>query len=230
MKFVTAFAAACVMFATQAMAGQGLGQGQGKGQWAGSKSASSPVSSPNRTHSAYLQPGRTDSPWPLRSTEGMTLVDANGRAVGRPYPLRGSTTSLATRFWDGNRELSLLIDGAAGEAECDGARCKFGAGLAWFANGGWLLLYSSPDCSGEPKVAHHGNAAGFDAVAFPVREDNGLYMYVASNQPGDVLVASWRNSGETQCNREHEAYKESALPLKATYPASRFGVAPMRWR
>ncbi len=230
MKFITAFAMACAMFVTQAMASPGPGNGHGKGQGGGAKSSSTPVGSPNRIHSSQLRAGPQDVQLSGRSPEGIVLVDAHGRVVGRPAPLRGSVTSLATRFWDGRRELSLLIDGAAGEAECDGARCKYGPGLAWFANGGWLLVYASPDCSGDPKVAHHGTAAGFDAVAFPVREDNGLYMYVARNQPQDVLVGSWRNSGEAQCNREQQAYTESALPLEGAYPTTRFGVAPMRWR
>lgn len=223
MKFVTAFAAACVVFVTQAVADPG----HAPGREAARQRTGSPVSSPNRIHSSQLPPGR---PGYLQAAgqgpEGMVLVDAHGRVVGRPYPLRTTLTALAARF----NGMNLLIDGASGEAQCDGVRCRYGSGLAWFANGNWLLMYSSPDCSGRPDVSYQGGVAGFDAVAFPVREDEAQYMVIARNQPRDTWVRSWRNTGETVCVSESQGSMESTLPLEGVYPLSQFGVAPMRWR
>jgi len=223
MKFVTAIAAACVLLVTQAMADPGNGPGRDGAR----PRAGVPVSSPNRIPAAQLPPGR---PGVLQlagqGPEGLLLVDAQGRPIGRPYPLRSSLTTLAARF----NGMNLLVDGLAGEAQCDDTRCRFGPGLAWAANGAWLLVYASPDCSGRPEVSYQGLAAGFDAVAFPVREDEGLYMVLARNLPRDSWVRSWRNSGETACTAEPAGHVESTLPLEGVYPVSQFGMAPMRWR
>ena len=223
MRFVTVVAAACVAFVTQAMADPGYAPGREGAR----KRTGAPVSSPNRIPSSQLPAGRPGTVQPAGSgPDGMVLVDAYGHPVGRPYPLNSTLTALAARF----NGMNLLIDGAAGEADCDSKRCRFGPGLSWAANGNWLLLYASPDCSGRPEVSYRGGVAGFDAVAFPVREDEGSYMYLARNQPRDTWVRSYRNSGETVCVSEAEGAWEATLPLEGVYPTSQFGVAPMRWR
>ncbi len=223
MKFVTVVAAACVVFVTQALADPAHAPGRDPVRKRGGYT----VSSPNRIPASQLPPGRPGTLQPAgQGPEGMVLVDAYGRPVGRPYPLHTTLTALVARF----NGMNLLIDGAAGEAQCDGARCKFGPGLGWHANGNWLLLYASADCSGRPEVSYRSGVAGFDAVAFPVREDEGQYMVIARNQPRDTWVRSYRNSGETVCVSEPQAYVESTLPLEGVYPLAQFGVAPMRWR
>lgn len=225
MKFATVLAAACVLFVSGAMADPG----QPPGREVAGKRTGTPVSSPNRLHPSQLQPagGRPAYLEPAgRAGEGMVLVDAQGRPLARAHPLRTSSVALTARF----NGMNLLIDGLGGEARCDSMRCKFGAGLAWFATGGSLLMYNSPDCSGRPDISYHPGVAGFDAVAFPVREDDGLYMYIARNQPRDTWVRSYRNSAESVCNNEGAGYLESTLPLDAVYPVSQFGASPMRWR
>ena len=223
MKFVTAATAAFVLLVTQAMADQG----QAQGREAGRARSGSVVSSPNRIPASQLLPGRPGILQPAgMGPEGLVLMDAYGRPIGRPYPLNSTLTALAARF----NGMSLLIDGASGEAQCDGTRCKYGPGLDWHANGNWVLLYASPDCAGRPEVSYQSGIAGFDAVAFPVREDERQYMFIARNQPRDTWVRSYRNSGEMECVSESQAHVESTLPLEGVYPLAQFGVAPMRWR
>lgn len=195
----------------------------------GPKRTGTPVNSPNRLQPSQLAPagGRSVLLEPSgRGGEGLVLVDAQGRALARPHPLRTLSTALSARL----NGMNLLIDGLGGEAQCDSMRCKFGAGLAWFPNSSALLTYASPDCSGRPEVSYQQGVAGFDALAFPVQEDGGLYMYVARNLPRDTWVRSYRNSAETVCNAEGQGYLESTLPLDGVYPVSQFGVSPMRWR
>lgn len=225
MKWFTAIALACMAFVTNAQA-QPV---HPPGLAAGKKRNGAPVSSPNRIASSQLASGHRPvhlQP-PGRGDSSPMLIDAQGREIGRPFPGFWTSRPLVSTRLNG---MTLMIDGLSSDTQCDGSRCRSGPGLAWEAANNMLLMYASADCSGRPEASFHPSVAGFDAIAFTVREGEGLFMYVARNTPRDTWVRSYRNPFEPVCNSEGQGYAETTLPLEAVYPAEHFGVAPMRWR
>ncbi len=191
---------------------------------------SAPVASPNRTTSAQLAAGRAINVLPPgQAKNAVTLIDADGRVLGRAMGSLGTGNVGIVTLVD-NR--NTLVVGLTPMGGCDAAdNCSFGPGLRWGTFAG-ALFYDSLDCSGPPSM-YFGTTQylGFERIGVAVRDEGQDYIYFADPRPKTVFIKSFRYGFDTsgQCYRSAGG-EYLVMPVTDVISASQFGRLPLRWK
>ncbi len=190
-----------------------------------------PVASPNRTPSSQLVSRRPVNLLPPgRAKDAVSLVDANGRSLGRAFP--------ATQFGEPavvstvNGKLTVLT-GVGSPLMCDstGNNCNYDGNLQWTSLSGFLF-YESHDCSGDPMIDFIPMSAGFEQVGVVLHDVDGTYMYMAEPRSRRITVGSIRAGNQAPGGQCFQAipYRRDVLRVTEAIPIGLFGTPPLRWR